>query len=155
MFRKILKPFEPLWPFRPFLAFYYDLRSLRIRRWTKSCIKRCLLLHCRIGSYDGQGGSSCNTQRIRWYWRTVYRDFFTGKKGDGGRGAMFSDSSDTEKDDFASELRFRHPDRPDERLFCPWHGKVQTPQLRVHFSHPIRADVPLYVVYVGPKLTKR
>ena len=46
-------------------------------------------------------------------------------------------------------------DDPTKTLFCPWHGKVQTPQLRVHFSYPIRANEPLYIVYVGPKLTKR
>lgn len=85
----------------------------------------------------------------------IYQDFFTGKKVAGGRGAMFSDSSDSEKADFASELRFPHPDIPGETLCCPWHGKVQTPPFRVHFSYPIRADEPLYVVYVGPKLTKR
>lgn len=85
----------------------------------------------------------------------IYQDFFTGKKGGGGRGAMFSDSSDQEKNRFENELTFRHPGADGLTLFCPWHGKVQTPQLRVHFSYPIRADQPLYVVYVGPKVTKR
>ena len=42
------------------------------------------------------------------------------------------------------------------KLFCPWHGKVSTRTLRIHFSPgQIRASDPLYVVYVGPKLTKR
>lgn len=85
----------------------------------------------------------------------TYQNFFTGKKGGGGRGAMFSDSSDVEKQEFQTELTFPHPETKGESLFCPWHGKVQTPQLRVHFSYPIRADQPLYVVYVGPKITKR
>ncbi len=86
---------------------------------------------------------------------TIYQDFFTGKKEGGGHGAMFSDSSDSEKNEFGKELTFNHPGAPTQTLFCPWHGKVQTPQLRVHFSDPIRANEPLYVVYVGPKLTKR
>jgi hypothetical protein len=85
----------------------------------------------------------------------IFQDFFTGRAGDGGRGALFSDSSDREKTDFRSELTFPHPLRPSEALFCPFHGKVQTPQLRIHFSAPIRADAPLCVVYVGPKITKR
>lgn len=85
----------------------------------------------------------------------IYKDFFTGRKGDGGRGALFSDSSDTEKDEFEAELTFPHPESVGKALFCPWHGKVQTPQLRVHFSTPISADKPLYVVHVGPKITKR
>ncbi|MSP27847.1 MAG: hypothetical protein EXR80_05275 [Methylococcales bacterium] len=42
-----------------------------------------------------------------------------------------------------------------EKLFCPWHGKVKTPQIRIHFSYPICANGPLYVAYIGPKITKR
>jgi hypothetical protein len=85
----------------------------------------------------------------------VYRDFFTGKKGDGGRGALFSDSSDDEKAKFATEMSFRHPENRSNKLFCPWHGKIQTPPLRVHFSWPVRSGEVLYVMYVGPKITKR
>jgi hypothetical protein len=84
----------------------------------------------------------------------IYREFFTGKKGDGGRGALFSDSSDGEKRIFKSELTFKHPTDNSRALFCPWHGKVQTPQLRIHFSWPIRSDEHLFIVYVGPKITK-
>ena len=79
----------------------------------------------------------------------LYRDFFTGKK------AWFTDSSSDEKNDFKSELTFKHPDVQGQTLFCPWHGKVKTPQLRIHFSWPIYPNEPLYVVYVGPKITKR
>lgn len=80
---------------------------------------------------------------------TLYQKHFTGDK------AWFSDSSDTEKARFKNELIFKHPANPNEVLFCPWHGKVKTPQLRIHFSWPIREDQPLYIVYVGPKITKR
>jgi hypothetical protein len=79
----------------------------------------------------------------------LYRDFFTGKK------AWFTDSSSDEKNDFKSELTFKHPDVQGQTLFCPWHGKVKTPQLRIHFSWPIYPNEPLYVVYVGPKITKQ
>lgn len=85
----------------------------------------------------------------------LYRDYFEGTSGGGGRGPAFSDSSESEKRNFVSKLTFRHPTSSDATLFCPWHGKVQTPQLRVHFSSPINASSPLYVVYIGPKLTKR
>ena len=84
----------------------------------------------------------------------IYHDYFTGRKGDGGRGALFTDSSDDEKSKFETEMTFKHPADASKTLFCPWHGKVQTPQLRVHFSWPVRADEPLYIVYVGPKITK-
>nr|VFJ50112.1 MAG: hypothetical protein BECKDK2373B_GA0170837_10279 [Candidatus Kentron sp. DK] len=80
----------------------------------------------------------------------IYQQYFTGEK------AWFSDSSDSEKHRFRDELTFLHPETGDA-LFCPWHGKINTNQqpLRIHFSYPVRADKPLYVVYVGPKLTKR
>lgn len=85
----------------------------------------------------------------------IYQDFFTGTKGNGGRGAIFTDSSDSEKDKFKKEMTFKHPGDPSKSLFCSWHGKVQTPQLRTHFSFPVRAAEPLYIVYVGPKITKQ
>ena len=85
----------------------------------------------------------------------IYQDFFTGSKGKGGRGARFTDSSESEKNEFRKELTFKHPTDATQTLLCPWHGKVQTPQLRIHFSYPVRAEAPLYVVYVGPKITKR
>ena len=86
-----------------------------------------------------------HTTEANW----LYRIGFSGKK------APFSDSTPGERRKFRSELTFAHPTNAGESLFCPWHGKVKTPQLRVHFSWPIQADEPLYVVYVGPKITKR
>ena len=79
----------------------------------------------------------------------IYRKHFTGDK------AWFSDSSGTEKADFRMNLTFPHPTKPGEFLFCTWHAKVKTPQLRIHFSWPIRASEPFFIVYVGPKITKR
>lgn len=72
-----------------------------------------------------------------------------------GEKAWFTDSSDGEKVEFKRALTFRHPEKRAQMLFCPWHGKVKTPQIRIHFTYPITADEPLYVVYVGPKITKR
>ena len=79
----------------------------------------------------------------------IYRDYFAGEK------ALFTDSSDSEKNQFRGRLAFPHPDRPGESLSCTWHGKVSRMTPRLHFSWPIRADEPVYVVYAGPKLTKR
>ena len=74
-----------------------------------------------------------------------------------GNKAWFSDSSSSEKADFKKELTFPHPTNREESLFCTWHGKVAMPQLplRIHFSWPIQASKSLYVVYVGPKITRR
>lgn len=79
----------------------------------------------------------------------LYQEHFTGDK------AWFSDSSDDEKRDFRSELTFKHPGIDGSTLFCTMHGKVKTPQIRIHFTLPIRTDSALYVVYIGPKITKR
>ena len=81
----------------------------------------------------------------------LYRQHFTGDK------AWFSDSSDREKGYFKNNLTFPHPGIPGETLFCTWHGKVRAAKLplRVHFSWPIRANEPLYVVYIGAKITRR
>ena len=71
--------------------------------------------------------------------RSLYNNYFVGKT------PRFTDSSDPEKNEFRKELTFPHPDEPGQELFCPW----------IHFTWPIRTDTPLYVVYVGPKRTKR
>jgi len=76
-------------------------------------------------------------------------DHFTGDN------AWFSDSSDDEKNRFEGALTFQHPAIDGQTIFCPWHGKVRPQTIRIHFSWPVRANEPVYVVYVGPKLTKR
>lgn len=94
------------------------------------------------GCFDDTGQRSAEGHRI-------YQDHFTGPK------AWFSDSSDSEKIDFKHELTFCHPNQPDGELFCTWHGKVKWPQIRAHFSWPVQFNKPVYLVYVGPKRTKR
>ena len=79
----------------------------------------------------------------------IYRDYFTGDC------APFSDSSDTEKREFSRGLTFPHPDAPTDTLFCTWHGKISGSTFRLHFSWPVVAGSPVYVVYAGPKITKR
>ena len=115
-------------PFHPGVA-----ERLRLRLRTLQQVK---------GGFDSRGRRTAEAKEI-------YGRHFSGEK------AWFSDSSESEKSEFRSDLTFAHPDQPGESLFCPWHGKVKTPQLRIHFSCPIEADTPLFVVYVGPKITKR
>lgn len=100
------------------------------------------VLHDLKNCFDEHGERTAEGHRL-------YETYFTGDK------ARFSDSSDTEKNDFRTALTFPHPEKHGGPLFCPWHGKVKTPQFRIHFSWPIRKDESLYVVYVGPKITKR
>ncbi len=120
--------------------------------FSRAAAQRFLFLFNTLGQlaqcFDEHGGRTPEGHEI-------YRNFFTGRSGGGGRGALFSDSSDQEKHDFENDLTFPHPEKPNATLFCPWHGKVQTPQMRVHFSWPVRANETLYIIYVGPKITKR
>jgi len=92
--------------------------------------------------FDENGERTAEGQKI-------YQDHFTGEK------SWFSDSSDREKQHFKKELTFQHPNTDGESQFCTWHGKVKTPQIRIHFTWPVQFDHHLYVVYVGPKITKR
>ena len=79
----------------------------------------------------------------------LYQKHFTGDR------AWFSPSSPTERSKFKTEMTFPHPDIPGKDLFCPWHGKVNYhPPLRIHFSWPVTAADPFYVVYIGPKIAR-
>ena len=107
---------------------------------------RCILdrldvLNRLAGAVDADGVRTEEGHRI-------YQQYFTGDN------AWFSDSSDTEKRKYKDKLTFPHPEGFGT-LFCPWHGKTPNQTLRLHFSWPIQAKEPLYVMYIGPKLTKR
>ena len=103
---------------------------------------RLLVLQKMRNCFDDRGERTSEGHRL-------YQKHFTGAK------AWFSDSSTSEKNDFEEEPTFRNPSARGDLLFCTWHSKVKWPQLRIHFSWPVRAAEPLYVVYVGPKITKR
>ena len=77
----------------------------------------------------------------------LYENHFTGDK------AWFSDSSDTEKRKFRREFTFPSPNPNESHMFCTWHGKVNTPPYRIHFSWPVPPGGQLHVVYVGWKIS--
>ena len=97
----------------------------------------------RMGrAFDATGARTVEGQQM-------YQDYFTGDN------ALFFDSSDDEKRRFREALTFRHPEAPGSFLFCAWHGKVRHMTLRLHFSSPIEPGEAVYIVYAGPKLTRR
>ena len=120
------------------------LDGIPFNRSAADSVLRLLRLLERLAGEFQDGSRTAEGNRI-------YQQFFTGKT------ALFSDSSKTEKSQFRKELTFPHPDMPGRTLFCPWHGKVRQRRslLRLHFSWPIRAGEPVYVVYVGRKRTTR
>ena len=71
----------------------------------------------------------------------------------GGK-AWFSSESDSNQRNFKQDLTFPDPDRPGQKIFCPWHGKIKTPQYRIHFEWPMKSSPKLRVLYIGPKITK-
>lgn len=72
-----------------------------------------------------------------------------------GKRARFSPSSDSELDEFSEELTFLDQHNR-TRVLCSWHGKIQTPQYRIHFEWPLpKGAEKLFVAYIGPKITKR
>ena len=95
----------------------------------------------RARAFDVTGAPTKEAYRL-------HKDYFSGD-------SIFSPSSDREIQYFRERLTFRHPDNPNEQIVCGWHGKERHLTLRLHFSWPIKFKKPVYVVYVGPKLTKR
>lgn len=72
-----------------------------------------------------------------------------------GDKAWFTDESDGNKRKFKNEMTFPDPENPANRLFCPWHGKIKTPQFRIHFEWPVPpGQSRLKILYIGPKITK-
>lgn len=78
----------------------------------------------------------------------LFAQHFTGEK------SLFSDESTSNKQDFKNKLEFPDPAQPGKKIFCPWHGKINTPTYRIHFEWPPRPNVKLRIVYIGPKITK-
>lgn len=131
----------------PLLTFADDaFAPLENRPFSRSACERILvllnILNQLRGCFDDDGVRTADGH-------SLYATFFSGDN------SWFSDSSDTEKREFRAEMTFRNPDSPGETLSCTWHGKVRTQQIRLHFSWPVAANSPLYLVYVGPKITKR
>lgn len=104
-----------------------------------------------LSTLDTLRGSFGEDGSLNERGKEILKNHFTGEK------AWFSDSSDGEKSAFRDELTFPNPgpNSTTPTVFCPWHGKVKIEQMRVHFTYPIRHDRPVYIVYIGPKLTKR
>lgn len=104
------------------------------------CMELLRILNQLADAFD------CNGKRTS-EGNDLHQRYFTG-------GNDFSDSSDSEKDKFVKALTFIHPSQPGKSVVCPWHGKIRHQTLRMHFTWPIISDEPVYIVYVGPKLTK-
>lgn len=80
--------------------------------------------------------------------KNLYETFFVGEK------PAFTDESDSNKKEFKKELTFVNSDG--EGVFAPWHGKINSPKIRIHFEwpRPINQKI-IKVLFIGPKITKK
>ena len=149
---------------QPPINTWKDLRKKAVNRFarltfSKECFEPLTGVPFAVGASKGFLKLLCNLNRFAQAFEPdgsrsaeghrLYQNHFTGDR------ALFTDSSDSEKNEFGKELTFAHPEESGHSLFCPWHGKVSHQTLRLHFSWPIKAGEPAYVVYAGPKITKR
>ena len=67
----------------------------------------------------------------------------------GGKRTWFSNSSQREINTLRERLVFT---LNGGRVFAPWHGKINNPPYRIHFTWPV-SDGKVHVVYVGWKRT--
>jgi hypothetical protein len=68
----------------------------------------------------------------------------------GGK-AWFSSEEPTDKNLFY----FEDHSVSDKRIYCSWHGKIKTPQFRLHFEWPVPVgQKKIKVLYLGEKLSK-
>lgn len=108
----------------------------------KRILERLVVLNQLMEFTDDDGRRTPKGQQL-------FQDHFVGKQ------AHFSDSSDSEKQQFQKQLSFPIPDSPGQLELCSFHGKVKKPPYRIHFNWPVPPGGRLYVVYVGWKRTTR
>ena len=73
-----------------------------------------------------------------------------------GKFARFSDEAPGNKRDFKHDMTFPDPLDQSKSIVCFWHGKIQTPQYRIHYEWPVPPPYNrLRIAYIGPKISKR
>jgi len=101
------------------------------------------VLNTISGSVDENGKLSASGEELK-------ESHFVGKK------AWFSSESEGNKKEFANDMTFPDPADSSRSIECFWHGKIKTPQFRVHFEWPISTGTKtIKVTYIGPKLSKK
>ena len=105
--------------------------------------KRFEVLESLVSAVDSSGRRTAQGHAL-------YQEYFTGDR------AWFTPESNSNKQKFAKELTFPHPAKLGETLFCSWHGKISQETFRIHFHWPLSSPTELlYIVYIGPKITKK
>lgn len=80
--------------------------------------------------------------------KLFHETYFVGEK------PYFTDESDANKVDFKKDLTFK--DSGGDDIFAPWHGKINTPKIRIHYEWPRPAKQKnIKILFIGPKVTKK
>lgn len=120
-----------------------------------------------ISSLSAEPFSSCVVDRVFELCRVLneYAELLSLAKGTSersneivskhfsGEKSWFSDESVTNKRKFSEQMKF-NPIGGGDKVSCTWHGKIKSPQYRVHFRWPISHGEKIQVYYIGPKITK-
>jgi hypothetical protein len=73
-----------------------------------------------------------------------------------GQKAWFTDESTDNKISYKKDMTFSDPSDASKRIFCPFHGKIKSQQIRIHFEWPRpKNQREIKIVYIGPKITKK
>jgi hypothetical protein len=118
------------------------LEILRPEPFSKAITERVMELLSVLNEFEGCLKNK-NIERIN----EIRSNYFMGEN------ACFTDESQGNKRKFKKELTFKHPEKQ-TRLFCPFHGKIKHLYFRIHFNWPKKTSEKLYIVYIGPKITK-
>lgn len=122
-----------------------SLRVLRRHPFSKSLCNNIIELLNVLDTLrqcaDAAGALTEEGEKIR-------QKYFVGKL------AWFTDESSDNKKKFESDMTFPDPVNTGQSITCFWHGKIQTPQFRVHFEWPITGNT-IKVPYIGPKISKK
>jgi hypothetical protein len=92
--------------------------------------------------FDSEGGRTAEGEQL-------VEDYFRRSN------ARITDASEKEKTEreYRSAMTFPNEDGIPTEYF--WHAKISTNVFRIHFSYPIVQNRPVYIAYIGPKLTKK
>lgn len=109
---------------------------------TKRIFELLNVLNCLVVESNENAGLSASGKEL-------LNSHFVGEK------AWFTDESTANKTNFRQKMTFSDPEDTKKQIFCTWHGKIKTPQIRIHFEWPRpKGQNNIKVVYIGPKITK-
>jgi hypothetical protein len=118
--------------------------------FTKTVMERIFIL---LGILNQLVVESDASGKLSSKGEEILANYFAGTCGT--KTPVFKPETPSNKRSFKEALTFPDPTEKSKTIFCHWHGKIQTPQTRIHFEWPRpNGQQGIKVVYIGPKITK-